>query len=128
MKDTHKIFIIEDDHFIRESFAEALLAEGYSVEAFENGVQAIQRLGSEDNPDPCIILLDMMMPVMNGSQFMVEFHKFPVKVFPIPVFLVSASATEKETENMGCMGFVRKPVDVEDLLLIVKKYCARSIK
>jgi len=120
-----KIFIVEDDRHIRESFEAALKLEGYGVESFSNGQAAIDRLYQA--PEPCLILLDMMMPVMNGEEFMEHFHKLPATIIPIPVFLVSGTSNKDESQKMGCKGFIKKPVDLGALLLIVKQFC-KTIK
>ena len=119
-----KIFIVEDDRYIRETFEELLKQEGYSVESFANGQKAIDRLYVA--PEPCLILLDMLMPVMNGEEFMEHFHKLPATILPIPVFLVSATSNAKESKVLGCKGFMKKPVDLDALLLIIKNYCQKS--
>jgi len=116
-----KIFIIEDDRDIRETFEEILKGEGYAVESFADGQKAIERLHKA--PEPCLILLDMMMPIMNGEEFMNHFHKLPATILPIPVFLVSANSTDATSKKMGCRGFMKKPVDIHALLLIVKTFC-----
>ena len=116
-----KIFIVEDDTVIRETFEELLKHEGFGVEAFADGQQAINRLRKA--PEPCLVLLDMLMPVMNGEEFMNHFHTLPATILPIPVFLVSATSNDQAAKKMGCMGFVKKPVDLDALLAIVKQYC-----
>ena len=116
-----KIFIVEDDQAIRETFEEALTMEGYGVESFANGQKAIDRLRIA--PEPCLVLLDMMMPVMNGKDFMEHFHTLPATILPIPVYLVSATSNNEASKKMGCKGFVKKPVDLDALLLIVKHFC-----
>ena len=60
-----KLFLIEDDEAIRTTFQICLESEGYSVESFENGKEALERLHKV--PEPCLILLDFMMPIMNGK-------------------------------------------------------------
>ena len=116
-----KLFLIEDDEAIRTTFQICLESEGYSVESFENGKEALERLHKV--PEPCLILLDFMMPIMNGTEFMKEFSSLPATVIPVPVYLCSATASLIESKNMGCMGFIKKPVDLEILLKIVKNYC-----
>jgi CheY-like chemotaxis protein len=117
-----KIFIVEDDQVIRETFEIALKHAGYGVESFANGQEAIERLHKA--PEPCLVLLDMMMPVMNGVEFMEHFHKLPATILPIPVFLVSGTSSDKdESKKMGCSGFMKKPVGLDELLLIVKHFC-----
>lgn len=114
--------VIEDDENIRATFHMCLEHEGYAVESYSNGKDALARL--EHCPDPCLILLDLMMPVMNGAEFMREFAKFPkAEIAPIPIYLCSATADAKEAKEMGCLGFVRKPLDLNILLMIVEKYC-----
>jgi CheY-like chemotaxis protein len=115
------IIVVEDDLDIRATLHEFLSLEGYRVESFPNGKEALARLHIA--PEPCLILLDLMMPVMDGAEFMVEFSKFPAAIVPIPVFLVSGTASAEESERMGCYGFMKKPVDLEVLLVVVQKFC-----
>ena len=119
-----KIFIVEYDAAIRQAFVEILEQEGYGVESFSDGQQAIDRLYA--TPEPCLILLDMLMPVMNGEEFMEHFHKLPATILPIPVFLVSATSNASQSGRIGCKGFMKKPVDLEALLLIVGKFCEKQ--
>ena len=116
-----KIFLIEDDQHIRETFTLCLESEGYEVESFSNGKDALSRLHVA--AEPCLILLDLMMPIMNGMEFMLEFSKFPAAVIPVPVYLCSATGNKNESRNMGCTGFIKKPVDLEVLLRIVRDWC-----
>jgi len=116
-----KLFLIEDDQNIREAFTLCLESEGYEVESFSNGKEALTRLHVA--PEPCLILLDLMMPIMNGMEFMLEFTKFPATVIPVPVYLCSATSNKAESKRMGCTGFIKKPVDLEVLLKIVRDCC-----
>jgi CheY-like chemotaxis protein len=115
------ILIVEDDEFIREASRALLELEGFSVEACANGREALIAL--EQQHAPCLILLDMMMPIMNGREFMIEFAKRPHTIAPIPVYLVSANASEKAGEEIGCLGFLKKPFEAEALLAIVRAHC-----
>jgi CheY-like chemotaxis protein len=119
--DCPKVFIVEDDKSIRETFEEALKSEGFEVETFADGQKAIDRL--KTSPEPCLVLLDMLMPVMNGEEFMNHFHQLPATILPIPVFLVSATSSSAVALKLGCSGFMKKPVDLEALLIIVHTYC-----
>lgn len=116
-----RIFVIEDDQDIRESLEIALRFEGYEVESFANGQEAIDRM--HKTPEPCLILLDMMMPIMDGEEFMRHFHELPATILPIPVFLVSANSSKEESNRMGCRGFLKKPVTLDALVSIVEKFC-----
>ena len=121
-----KIFVIEDEDDIREAFVEALKVEGYRVESFADGQQAID--GLYKSPEPCLILLDMLMPVMSGEEFMEHFHKLPATILPIPVFLVSATSNQEHSFKMGCKGFMKKLIDLDALLIIVSSFCERNRK
>jgi CheY-like chemotaxis protein len=104
-----------------------LESEGYSTESFADGKLALERLRS--NPESCLILLDLLMPVMTGWEFMEEFQKLPVTVVPIPVYLFSVVETkEGEPEKMGATGFVKKPVKLDLLLQIVDEHCKSAKK
>jgi CheY-like chemotaxis protein len=116
-----KIFIVEDDCEIRELLRTALEDKGYGVESFSTGERALERL--RHVPEPCLILLDLMMPVMNGIDFMREFLKLPSTIVPIPVYLCSASASASQAKSIKCDGFIKKPVDMEALFLIVGNHC-----
>jgi CheY-like chemotaxis protein len=86
----------------------ALDHKGFGVESFSDGEKAIDRLYA--SPEPCLILLDMMMPIMSGEEFMEHFHKLPATILPIPVFLVSATSNEAHSMQMGCRGFMKSPL------------------
>jgi CheY-like chemotaxis protein len=118
-----KIFIIEDDEEIRSTLHSVFEDEGYVVESFRNGQEAIVRLTVES--DPCLILLDMMMPVMNGVEFMHAFHGLKATIVPIPVYLVSATSDSKQASDIGCHGFIKKPMAVSILLNIARAHCLK---
>lgn len=92
-----RILIIEDDDDIRELCRDILETEGFSVETCINGQEALSSL--DNYPDPCLIFLDMLMPIMSGTEFMTEFAKRPHTIVPIPVYLVSATAQKIEGKN-----------------------------
>ena len=80
------IGIVDDDHGIRETLSEILTDEGYEVLAAPDGREALQQLRREGTPRPCLILLDLMMPVMNGAQFYRE-KQADSALSSIPVYL-----------------------------------------
>ncbi len=82
-----RILCIEDDEAIRELFAAVLVREGFEVAVEESGLQALQWLQKSRLPN--LILLDLMMPVMDGWQVLGELAREP-KLFLIPVVVVSA--------------------------------------
>ncbi len=112
------ILIVEDERDIRETLQEALELEGYVVYSAANGRDAIERL--DTIPRPCLILLDLMMPVMTGWQFL-EVQKRDARIAPIPVVIVTAAAGKVASEDIA--GLLRKPIAMEVLLKVVEQYC-----
>jgi CheY-like chemotaxis protein len=109
------VVLVEDDEGIRSAFAEVLQAEGYEVLAFANGREALDGL----DRSPCLILLDWMMPVMSGRQFL-EARSTSRNATESPVVVVSAMEPDPVP---GVDGLVGKPIDVESLLSVVRRYC-----
>jgi CheY-like chemotaxis protein len=113
------VMVVEDDFDCRESVCEVLRYDGYHVVAASNGVEALRYL--EANPPPGLILLDLMMPVMNGWQFMDERKARPA-LAQIPVALLSAERDlAGRAAELGVAGYICKPLDVEGLLGTVRK-------
>jgi CheY-like chemotaxis protein len=115
------ILVVEDDDDIRNLCRELLESEGYTVETCSNGREALDAL--EHHREPCLILLDMLMPVMNGVEFMKQFIKRPHTIVPIPIYLVSATGGGQLVEDIGCYGFLKKPFDIDALMSIVRAHC-----
>ena len=110
------VLVAEDDHEIREAL-EALLGEvGYRVLTAADGKQALELLrkhaGSADFPS--VLLLDLMMPVMNGWEVLIELKKDPA-LAKLPVVIVSAFSEQAPVGN-GVRAVLRKPVQVDTLL------------
>ena len=115
---SRRILLIEDDIDIRESIRQLFEVEGYPVSSAGDGKEAWRILGEE--PLPSLIFLDMMMPVMNGWEFLVKLRAEP-RTAEIPVVIVSAVASE--TRSLDVAGFIKKPLEVESLLLYARKFC-----
>lgn len=114
------VLIIEDDEDILEVLKISLEFKGYNVSTATNG-----RIGLEILPHlekPCLILLDLMMPVMDGWAF-VEALEHDVVLASIPVVVVTAFA-EKATSVKLARKIIKKPIDTETLLRTVEQYCA----
>jgi CheY-like chemotaxis protein len=94
--------------------------EGFDVELAANGKQALERLSS--GVHPCVILLDLMMPVMDGWQFRREQVR-DRDLADIPVIVVSAAGRERIAE-IDANAYLTKPVDLEQLLERVSQYCS----
>ena len=112
------ILIIEDDDDIRNVMVDLLESEGYAAQAATNGKEALELLSKMAKP--CLVLLDMMMPIMNGRQFLDTVMADAI-LAPIPVLIVSAVADKTNTE--GSVGFLKKPIDIDVVLNVVSQYC-----
>lgn len=117
----HAVMVVEDDEAIREVVQQVLESEGFEVLTACNGKEAIATL--ERLEQPCLILLDLMMPEMNGWEFL-EHRKQSFFIQQLPVVVVSAVA-EKHELPTGIQ-IVRKPPDIEALLALAHHYCVPS--
>ena len=113
------VIIIEDDLDTRVMLGRFLELEGYQVESAENGKLALERLGS--GVHACVILLDLMMPVMDGWQFRREQVR-NAALADIPVIVVSAAGRER-IQKIDANAYLSKPVDLEELLGCVTQFC-----
>ena len=113
------VLIVEDDEAIRESLRELLEEEGYPVLTAENGRRALDVLNESHLPG--LVLLDLMMPIMNGWQLLERLQANPTYA-GLPVVVVSAAGNA--TQPAGSVGFIKKPVTLEALLSAVKRYCS----
>ena len=112
------ILVIEDNIEIRESLKLALEMEGFNVFTADNGKDGLEKLSNI--PTPCVILLDLMMPVMNGWEF-IEVISKDIMLSTIPIIVVSAFG-EKNT-NPKPSAYIQKPIDLDALLSAVSKHC-----
>ena len=115
------ILIVEDDFDIRDALMQILEEEGYGVRGAANGQEALELLARE--PAPKLILLDLMMPVMNGWQFRAEQLKDP-RLAGVPVLVISADPhLQLKAESLGAVGLLKKPISLDELLVAVKSHC-----
>jgi CheY-like chemotaxis protein len=118
MKEAIKtVLVVEDDFSIRETLREILEVHGYVVRTAENGREGLEKL--KTIAKPCLVLLDMMMPVMDGRAFL-DAVREDTMLAPIPVLVVSATATPENTR--GAVDFMKKPPDLDLLLKMVDHY------
>jgi CheY-like chemotaxis protein len=120
-----RILIVEDDEDIRSDLAAILKIKGYGVEASCNGEEALELLGSTTEP-PSVILLDLMMPVMNGWEFL-EARRGRPALTGIPVIILSGDGNlDPEVVSKHAVGFLRKPFELSQLLVMVAEHCRPS--
>lgn len=112
------ILVIEDDIDIQDALKQGLEMEGYSVFTANNGKEGMEQLYKI--PTPCLILLDLMMPVMNGWEFVEEINK-DLMLSTIPIVVVTAFGDKKNTPITT--GTIPKPIDFDSLLGTVCKHC-----
>jgi CheY-like chemotaxis protein len=113
------VFIVEDDVDTREMLGRFLELEGYRVESAANGKVALERLDA--GAPACVILLDLMMPVMDGWQFRREQVQHAA-LADIPVIVVSAAGRDR-IQQIDANAYLSKPVDLDELLERVTEYC-----
>jgi CheY-like chemotaxis protein len=113
------VLIVEDDTDLREMMAQLLTLEGFNAATATNGREALDFLRSGDTPQ--LILLDRMMPVMDGWEFQREQQRDP-NLAHVPVVVLSALDPGRAAEP-AANGFLKKPLDFDRLLEIVQKYC-----
>ena len=114
------IMVVDDDDDIRRSVADALEEEGYVVSTASMGRDAL-RLLKDSGVRPDIILLDMMMPDMDGWAFREEQEKDP-ELASIPIIVFTAYGAPKETaQQLRAAGYLRKPPRLSELLSTVDR-------
>ena len=114
------VFIIEDDVDTRDMLGRFLELEGYRVQLASNGRQALDLLKSD--PRANVIVLDLMMPVMDGWEFrrrQVE----DARLKDIPTIVVSAAGRERLAQ-INADAYISKPVDMDELLERVSQFCS----
>jgi CheY-like chemotaxis protein len=119
----HRILVVEDNGNARESLVLLLQAEGFEADGAENGREALRVL--REGYDACLILLDLMMPIMDGWTFRVEQRQDP-RLADIPVAVLTATVNPgQEAQRLGAVAALQKPLDIGRLLELVARYCSQ---
>lgn len=114
-----EVLVVEDDFAIRETLRELLEDEGYHVVWASNGREALTQLRATR---PSLILLDLMMPVMDGWEFRTAQQRDPT-LAGIPVIVISADhALEHKVSSLEVEGWLAKPFELDALLAAVERY------
>ena len=115
------LLLVEDDRDVREAIAEVLEQEGYAVMQARSGVEAIRML-SDAPAMPAAILLDLMMPVMDGWEFMARWQKNRAwSAIPIVVISADSNAKERIEALQATAAYMRKPIDIDQLLALLAR-------
>ncbi len=113
------VLVVDDESDIRQAVAEVLADEGYQVVAACDGVEALAKARAYH---PEVVLLDLMMPRMDGWEFR-RAQKHDPEVSRIPVVVLSALGPD----SLEAEGYVGKPFDVDELVSAVRRYASRPV-
>lgn len=114
-----ELMIIEDDRESRTFLTQLFQLEGFRVVAFPDGADALDYLAQL--PPPCLIIMDIRMPVMDGLQFRAAMLRDP-RLAEIPAVVVTAFEPPAAA-SLSALRVFRKPVDVDALLAVVRENC-----
>jgi len=116
------VLVVDDDPDILDAICDILEGEGYRVARARHGLEA---LAAVDREPPAVILLDLMMPVMDGLAFA---HALRARERDggVPIVVISADGNPQKVAAVGAKGFLAKPFDIDALLAQVAAITARS--
>jgi CheY-like chemotaxis protein len=120
MRESDWLLLVDDDDGIRDALCELLTAEGLAVEAASDGAAALKRLANAESL-PSVILLDLMMPVMDGFAFRSVQLSEP-RLADIPVLVFTTGTIDDRVHRLKAAGYHRKPVDIDNLLVDLREY------
>lgn len=120
MQPLQTLLVVDDDLDIRDALQDVFELEGYAVLLAADGLEALAHLRQVESP-PHLILLDLMMPRMDGFAFR-EALRHDANLSDIPVLVASADLDVKgAAEGLDVAGWLRKPIDLSELLSAVKR-------
>ena len=121
------VLIVEDDPDVRDMLSTLLSLEGFYAIGAEDGLEALHLLRTVRHraPEtPCLVLLDLKMPRLGGHEFRRAQLGDPI-VANVPVAVMSGAVDlEQRARDLGAVATLPKPIDVENLLDVVRKFCA----
>jgi CheY-like chemotaxis protein len=116
------LLLVEDDRGVRDAIEDYLEEEGYSVLSANDGEQALSLL--EGLSEPCLVVLDVLMPVMDGVEFMRQFRARPWLMHHRLVLMSASELAPELTGAPGVVGLLQKPFELERLLSLVQSEVA----
>jgi CheY-like chemotaxis protein len=116
-----RVLIVDDDHDSRETARMVLEEEGYIVDVAPNGQAALERLRS--GPAPTLMLVDLMMPIMDGTTLLRELEA-SAELSSIPVVVMTASGPDPRSSGLR-YPLLRKPFNLEEMMRLVTEYAPR---
>ena len=119
-----QVLIVDDDPDIRSVIADILELRGYRPVTAANGQEALAQL--RQGLRPCVILLDLMMPVLNGWEFCAE-QRRDEALRALPVVIISGDgATNQKAADLGVTEYLRKPLELAAVLDVVQRHCRHA--
>jgi CheY-like chemotaxis protein len=117
------VFVVEDDPAISKSVVTALREEGYLVNCARDGLEALEAIRSQVDAPPGVILLDLMMPTMDGREFRLEQLRDPsISNIPVVLFTGEPSAL-RDAAAMQVNAILSKPATLQQILFVVERFC-----
>jgi CheY-like chemotaxis protein len=113
-----RILVVDDEEPIRAVVSEILDEEGYPVATATNGAEALQLV---ESGHPCVVLLDMRMPILDGWGFMRALHQRAEE--PAVLVMTAAQNARAWAEEVGADGYVAKPFDLAEIVGAVERLC-----
>lgn len=110
------VLVVDDEPDLRELVALTLADEGYEIDVARNGREALERI---DVRSPDLVLLDMMMPVMNGRELCTALRDKGMA--PRVVVMTAADHVAQCARELGAVGWLAKPFDIDDLVLAIRR-------
>lgn len=118
------VMVVDDDADVRDAIADVVNDNGYQTMIAANGKEAIEQLRGTA-VRPCVILLDVMMPIMDGWEFRAELSADP-ELGAIPVVVLTAHANMDEVvRRMQAVDCLKKPFELSQLLSTIDRLCSR---
>lgn len=119
-----RVLIVDDDEDLASAVCDALEEEGYSVARARNGQEALEQLRADGGA--CLILLDLMMPVMNGWEFRsAQLRDAALATIPVVLFTADPAPAQK-TRELAADGYLSKQVRPGELLGTVQRFCSAA--
>ena len=119
---SHTVLVVEDDLDVRQALVDILEDHGFQTVGVRDGSEALSFL-LDATELPCVILLDLMMPIMDGASFRQAQRREP-RLASIPVVVLSAYRdVEKQAGPLDAVSILRKPPSVRELVTVLRSHC-----
>jgi CheY-like chemotaxis protein len=115
------VLVVDDERDLRETLFELITHDGFDVRVAANGREALDMLRMSS--PPCLIVLDLMMPLMDGFEFC-RLKKRDPALASIPVCVMTAAGPYVQLPA-GAIALIRKPIHLDALTALIRRYCER---